>query len=195
MCIYTLKLSTYCWQNVRPLPFQKWLMVFRLPKPINRRHDTDVLWVQKAASPTGFPQRLLPRNGESPKPQHSFKNKGNICVLGNVYINDYVTWVGGGDALDGPQPYPMLQTCPGSSQSTPSHPGIEQEPVHALQVGSRVWTKTWLLGRARRIPSQAHLDPKTLIEMSHEGQVAIPHPQPKLRGLEIQVCKVSLHLL
>lgn len=36
---------------------------------------------------------------------------------------------------------------------------------------------------------------KTLIEMSHEGQVAMPHPQPKLRGLEIQVCKVSLHLL
>ena len=92
-------------------------MVFQLPKRINRRHDTDVLRVQKAASPTGFPQKLLPRNAGSSKPQLLFKNKGNICVLGYVYINDYVmcVWVG----CFGPAP--ALSHAPDMAGMLPEH--------------------------------------------------------------------------
>jgi len=54
------------------------------------RHSTDVLRVQKAASPAAFPQKLLLRNGESSKPQLPLENKGDICVLDYVCINDYI---------------------------------------------------------------------------------------------------------
>lgn len=37
-------------------------------------------------------------------------------------------------ALDGPEPYPTLQTRLGCSQRTPSHQAVGQEPVHVLRM-------------------------------------------------------------
>lgn len=172
--------------------------MFRLPRRIKRRRDTDGLRLQKGASAAGFPQQLLSRlGGGGGCPQsHSSPSKIKaifVCLAMSAFVTTLYGF--GGVALDWPQPYLMPWTWLGCSQSTPSHPGALgriQSVLSRMAPGYEPELSQW--GQeGGSLHRHILIAAKTLIEMSRECRVAIPHPQPKLAGLGIRACKVSFH--
>lgn len=131
-----------------------------------------------------------PKNFEDPQ-NHSSPSKIKaifVCLAMSALTTMLYEFVGGD--LDRPQPYPMLRTWSGCSWSTPSHPAEASSCSPGWLQGMNQNDGRWgqqggPLHRHVLIPT------KTPIEMSPKGQVAIPHPQPKLGSLEILIYKTS----